>query len=177
MLDTLAPLKPMRVDTDQAAETRPTADDLKATFSCLPTGVAAICAVVDGKPEGMIASTFTPVSLDPALVSICIDARSQTWPVLADAPHLAISLLAEHQEPVSRALSAKGGDRFAGLPIDASEDGPLVIPEATAWMMCEKYSQVTAGDHEIVIFRILQSGADTERRPLVYHRSGFKRLA
>src|SRR3546814_7956938 len=52
---------------------------LRAAFGCFPSGITAVCALIDGKPVGMAASSFTSVSLDPPLVSVCIQNRSKTW--------------------------------------------------------------------------------------------------
>jgi flavin reductase (DIM6/NTAB) family NADH-FMN oxidoreductase RutF len=40
--------------------------------------VTAFCAMSDGKPEGMAASSFTSVSIHPALVSVCVAHTSST---------------------------------------------------------------------------------------------------
>ena len=45
---------------------------LRQAFACFPSGVTAICALVDRTPIGMAASSFTSVSVDPPLVSVCI---------------------------------------------------------------------------------------------------------
>lgn len=45
---------------------------LRRVFGCFPCGVIAVCAMVDDQPVGMAASSFTSVSVDPPLVSICV---------------------------------------------------------------------------------------------------------
>lgn len=61
---------------------------LREAFAHVPSGVVAICADVDGERVGMAASTFVPVSLDPPLVSFCVQHTSTTWPRLSVLPHL-----------------------------------------------------------------------------------------
>jgi len=67
---------------------------LRQAFGCFPTGVTAFCGLADGRPEGFAASSFTSVSLEPALVSICVANTSETWPKLARMKRLGISVLA-----------------------------------------------------------------------------------
>ena len=55
---------------------------LRQAFGCFPSGVTAFCGMLGGVPEGMAASSFTSVSLDPALVSVCVANTSSTWPRL-----------------------------------------------------------------------------------------------
>ena len=87
------------------ATTELTAAHLRASFACFPSGVAAVCALIDGEPVGMVMSSFTSVSLDPPLVSVCVDLNSSTWPRLRSAPWLGVSILGEgcsSPRPVSR---------------------------------------------------------------------------
>lgn len=51
---------------------------LRRAFGCFPSGVTAVCAVVDGEPVGMAASSFTSVSMAPPLVSVCVQDSSAT---------------------------------------------------------------------------------------------------
>ncbi|WP_196763079.1 flavin reductase family protein, partial [Mycobacterium avium] len=65
-----------------------TASSLREAFGHFPSGVVAIAAEVNGTLEGLAASTFVPVSLDPPLVSFCVQNTSTTWPKLKDRPML-----------------------------------------------------------------------------------------
>ncbi|MGB7111837.1 MAG: flavin reductase, partial [Mycobacterium sp.] len=49
-----------------------TPSSLREAFGHFPSGVIAIAAEIDGVREGLAASTFVPVSLDPPLVSFCV---------------------------------------------------------------------------------------------------------
>ncbi len=88
---------------------------LRDAFGHFPSGVIAVAAEVDGSRVGLAASTFVPVSLDPPLVSFCVQNTSETWPRLEKLPALGISLLHEGHDSAARTLAAKTGDRFAGL--------------------------------------------------------------
>ena len=107
--------------THPAAGLDPTS--LREAFGHFPTGVIAIAAEVDGARVGLAASTFVPVSLEPPLVSFCVQNTSTTWPRLADAPYLGISVLGESHDAAARTLAAKTGDRFAGVETTSTERG------------------------------------------------------
>src|SRR6185369_5919204 len=98
-----------------------TPSSLREAFGHFPSGVIAIAAEVDGILVGLAASTFVPVSLDPPLVSFCVQNTSTTWPRLKDAPVLGISLLGESHNAAARSLAAKTGDRFAGLETKSTD--------------------------------------------------------
>jgi flavin reductase (DIM6/NTAB) family NADH-FMN oxidoreductase RutF len=150
--------------------------DLRRVFGAFPTGVTAIAAVVDSVPVGLAASSFTSVSLDPPLVSVCIARTSTTWPTLRRASRLGVSVLAADQERLGRQLSQRGGDRFAGATWRASRDGEILLDGACAWLDCSIYEEYPAGDHDIVLLRVHDLGADHAAAPLIFHRSTFGRL-
>jgi flavin reductase (DIM6/NTAB) family NADH-FMN oxidoreductase RutF len=149
---------------------------LRRVFSTFPTGVVAMAAVVDGDPVGLAASSFVSVSLDPPLVSVCVAHTSTTWPVLRTVGRLGISVLGAHQESAGRQLSEKGVDRFAGLGWRATADGAVLLAGASAWLDCAVERELPAGDHDIVLLRVHDLGADPRVPPLVFHGSAYRRL-
>lgn len=154
----------------------PRSHELRRVFATFPTGVVAMAALVDAVPAGMAASSFVSVSLDPPLVSVCVAHTSTTWPVLRGADRLGISVLGAHQERAGRQLAARGADRFAGLPWRATGGGAVLLTGSSAWLDCGVEREVPAGDHDIVLLRVHDLGADAQVPPLVFHGSAFRRL-
>jgi flavin reductase (DIM6/NTAB) family NADH-FMN oxidoreductase RutF len=149
---------------------------LRQAFGCFPSGVTAICGMLDGRPQGMAASSFTSVSLAPPLVSVCMAHTSTTWPALAALPRIGVSVLAEgHTDEVS-ALSAKRGERFADVSWEASESGAVFVHGSALWLECEIHDQVPAGDHDIVLLRICSLRVNPDVVPMIFHHSRFRRL-
>jgi flavin reductase (DIM6/NTAB) family NADH-FMN oxidoreductase RutF len=152
------------------------AAELRRAFGCFPSGVVGLCALVDAVPVGMAASSFTSVSLDPALVSVCVAKTSTTWPQLRDRARIGVSVLAADHEDACRSLAAKEGDRFAGLGWFAREHGSVFLDGAVARLDCSVVEHLPAGDHDIVLLQIHELDYETDAAPLVFHRSGFRRL-
>ena len=151
---------------------------LREAFGHFPSGVIAIAAEVDGTRVGLAASTFVPVSLDPPLVSFCVQNSSSTWPKLQALPLLGISVLGEAHDDAARTLAAKTGDRFAGLET-VSKGGAVYIDGTSVWLESAIEQLVPAGDHTIVILRvhdITVHDAHKDSAPIVFHRSGFRKL-
>ncbi len=151
--------------------------ELRRVFGCFPSGVIAVCATVDGEPVGMAASSFTSVSMDPPLVSVCVQNISSTWPKLRNRPRLGLSVLAEHHGDACISLSRKAGDRFAGVRWTELPGGGVFVHGATAWLDCRLHTEVPAGDHAIALLEICGLCADPDTPPLVFHSSRFRRLA
>lgn len=168
-----------RPDAVRVLDTLDTRDGraLRRGFGAFPTGVAALAALVDGEPVGMAVSSFTSVSLDPPLVSICAATTSQTWRRLRTADHVGVSVLSAAQEHACAQLASRGVDRFAGLPWHAAGDGAVLLGGASAWFECSVESEILAGDHVIVVLHIRRFGVDPQLPPLVFHASRYRRLA
>ncbi|MDQ1130439.1 flavin reductase family protein [Microbacterium sp. SORGH_AS_0888] len=151
---------------------------LRDAFAAFPCGVAALAATVDGDRQILVASSFTVgVSQEPPLVMFAVQRSSTTWPVLARAQALGVSILGEsHAEKTRQLASREKAARFVGIDTYTSERGALFLEGAAVWMECVVEDTHAAGDHEIVVLRVL--GLRTEaHRPLVWHRSSFTRLA
>jgi flavin reductase (DIM6/NTAB) family NADH-FMN oxidoreductase RutF len=154
-----------------------TGEQLRQAFGCFPSGVTAVCAELDGTPVGLAASSFTPVSLDPPLVSLCMQHSSSTWPVLRQCPRLGLSVLAEGHDDICARLASRTGDRFAGTDWIATPEGGVFVHGATVWLDCTIRTEVPAGDHDIVLLLVNGVRADPRAAPLVVHGSRFRRLA
>ncbi len=150
---------------------------LRRAFGCFPSGVTAACAIVDGRPVGMAASSFTSVSVAPPLVSVCVQDTSETWPKLRSAARLGLSVLAEGHDDACKSLSNKNGDRFAGVSWDQSPDGSIFVHGSSLWLDCSLHAEVPAGDHAIVLLAVRGIHAEPDTPPLVFHGSRFRRLA
>ncbi|MDT5154786.1 MAG: hypothetical protein QOI01_6519 [Mycobacterium sp.] len=149
---------------------------LREAFGHFPSGVIAIAAEVDGTLVGLAASTFVPVSLDPPLVSFCVQNSSTTWPKLKDLPLLGISVLGESHDEAAKTLAAKTGDRFAGLETKSTAGGAVFIHGTSVWLESAIEQLVPAGDHTIVVLRVHDITVHDDIPPIVFHRSTFRRL-
>lgn len=142
--------------------------DQRKLFSLLPTGVVAITGTTEeNKPTGLVVGTFQSLSLDPALVTFCVDKSSSTWPVLRNKGKFTANILSTSQLDVCKALGRKGEDKFKGL---SYQHGPLDTPrlaQSVAWIDCTVLSEVIAGDHFMIVgaIKAFQFG---DEAPLVF---------
>lgn len=150
---------------------------LRRVFGTFPCGVTALAALVGPAPTGMAASSFTSVSLDPPLVSVCVATTSTTWPRLRRSGRIGVSVLSHAQDEACRLLAARGLDRFATLSWCVTEDGAVLVEGASAWLECSIAREIRAGDHDIALLAVHALGHDPDLAPLVYHGGRFRRLA
>ncbi|WP_445256851.1 flavin reductase family protein [Nocardioides aurantiacus] len=155
---------------------------LREAFGVFPSGVVAVAATVAGDPVGLAASSFTSVSLDPALVSFSVANSSRTWPTLRRADHLGVTVLADHHGAACRRLAGPVEQRFTDLAWTAHADGAVTLDDGLARFDCTIHREVEAGDHTLVLLRLHRYDHDRagtahpaheQAGPLVFHRSGF----
>lgn len=149
---------------------------LRHVFGAFPSGVVAVAALLADAPAGLVASSFTSVSLDPPLVSFCIAHTSTTWPTLRTAPRLGVSILSGELEHAGRQLAGRAANRFADLSWRATDDGAVLLGQASGWFETRIEQEVRAGDHDIVVLRVLDLDVHHDHSPLVFHASRFRHL-
>ncbi len=151
---------------------------LRQTFSYFPSGVVALLAEVDGEPRGMVASAFTVgVSIEPPLVSCAIQRTSSTWPQLATADRVGISVLGAEQGRLAHQIASPDrAGRFREVPLRHTGSTARFIAGAPVWFECTVHGEFPAGDHVVALLEVHALGADPDLPPLVFHASAFRQL-
>ncbi|MEU6106464.1 flavin reductase family protein [Streptomyces flaveolus] len=150
------------------------ADHFRNVLGRFASGVTVVASAdEDGRPAGLACQSFASLSLDPPLVLVCVGRTSSSWPKVEAAGRFGISVLAEDQQAVCAALGRRGGDKFAGVDWSLSRNGAVRIDGALAHIDCAVRNVVEAGDHYVVIARVLELTAREEGTPLLYFRSDF----
>jgi flavin reductase (DIM6/NTAB) family NADH-FMN oxidoreductase RutF len=127
-----------------------------------------------GRTLGLTVSAFCSVSLEPPLVLVCIDQRSDANRGLRESGAFAVSVLAEDQEDVSRRFALPGSEKLDGFGFDAGELGPLV-PGALAHVQCRVRSFHEEGDHAVWVGEVAEARA-WPGRPLLHHAGRYRAL-
>jgi 3-hydroxy-9,10-secoandrosta-1,3,5(10)-triene-9,17-dione monooxygenase reductase component len=139
------------------------------------TGVALITAIDGEEPIGMAANSFTSVSLEPALVLFCASKTSTTWPRIQATGRWAANILDEEGEELTRLFAQRGADRFAHVSFTVGRTGSPILDDSLAFVDCETVAEHDAGDHVIVVGRVLELGYQPEGKPLLFYRGGYGR--
>jgi flavin reductase (DIM6/NTAB) family NADH-FMN oxidoreductase RutF len=152
------------------------AERFREVLGHLPTGVVVIAAETLAGPVGMAVNSFTSVSLDPALVLFCPARTSTTWPQLRRVRRFCANFLADEHEDVSRRFAGRDPDRFAGVGWQRTACGPC-LDGVSAWLGCEIQDEHEAGDHTIVVARVLCLDFAPATPPLVFHRGRYAAIS
>jgi flavin reductase (DIM6/NTAB) family NADH-FMN oxidoreductase RutF len=150
--------------------------DFRRVMSRVPAPGAIIAASTPDGPIGVSVGSFTSVSLEPPLVGFFIAEKSSTWPRLAAVGGFCASVLAADQVDTCRLFATPGADRFGATPWSSSPSGHPLIEGAVAWLDCELHAVHPAGDHSLVLGRVLAAdGADLT--PLIYFDGRYARVS
>jgi flavin reductase (DIM6/NTAB) family NADH-FMN oxidoreductase RutF len=156
----------------------PTPAELRRAMGAFATGVTVITAVDGGEPVGFTCQSFVSVSLEPPLMLFCADHRSRSWPRIRAAGRFCVNVLAEDQAEVclrfgSGAGNGGAGSRYDGLDWAPSRWGAPALGGVLLRVHAEVAQVHPAGDHDVVIGRILEVETVSEARPLIFFRGRF----
>lgn len=143
--------------------------DFREVMAKVPTSVAVVAGLDAGHPVGLTVGTFASVSLDPPLISVCVAKTSQSWPQIRPSGLFALSVLADGQHEVCASFSAKGPDKFSSVDWEASRRGLPWVHGSVAHLDCAVETEIEAGDHLIVIGRVLELNHGDQDTPMVFH--------
>ncbi|HKU64258.1 MAG TPA: flavin reductase family protein [Rhizomicrobium sp.] len=161
---------------------------LREALGCFPTGIAVMTAAPAANAAhatgqemshiGITVNSFTSVSLEPPLVLWCIDRRSRRYPHFAQAPGFTVSILASGHREVSARLARAGEHNLDGIALIPTGLGPPALADSLAIFECARESVQDAGDHAILIGRVLRFARhDAAGAPLVYFQGKYGALA
>ena len=140
------------------------------------TGVTVITPPRDGELHGMTANAVTSLSLDPPLVLVAVDLRSQMLEFLQHGNCFAMNILEADQEAISGRFAAPGPKDFSDLEIKTAVTGAPILAAALAFVDCRLSEVLRGGDHDIFIGEIV-AGAAREGQPLLYYKGKYAQLA
>jgi flavin reductase (DIM6/NTAB) family NADH-FMN oxidoreductase RutF len=153
------------------------AEHFRQVMAHVPTSVAVIAGVVEGRPKGLSVGTFLPVSLEPALVGFFVAATSKSWPPIERTGSFCVSVLGHDQAELSSRFALSEPDKFEGVLWRPAPSGNPVLVGAVAFVDCGVERTVETGDHRLVLGRVLDMGVETGQTPLLHHRSGYSSVA
>lgn len=152
-------------------------DDLRAVMQRVPAPVTVVTTAGSAEARGATIGSFTSVSLDPPLVSFNVELESQMHEVLGEASHFAVHLLSDEQSQLCQHFALPdqpGAQQLAEVPHRLNGHGIPVIEEAPAVIHCRLYNTVEAGDHSIIIGKVIRLEVRDIRPPILYYNRDYR---
>jgi flavin reductase len=153
----------------------------RAVARRFPTGVAVATSHAAGCPAGMTINAFTTVSVEPALLLVCLHERSRLLAAIRLSGVLAVTVLSAHQRDCARWFAdsrrPSGATGFDGVPARADPGtGCLLLTEGIAYFAGSAEQLYPGGDHTIVIATVTSCGLLGDGEPLLFADGLYTRI-
>jgi flavin reductase (DIM6/NTAB) family NADH-FMN oxidoreductase RutF len=156
-------------------------DEFRTVMSRFATGVTVVTCRQDGFDHAMTANSFTSVSLEPALVLVCVESDSRFHEAISSSATWSVSVLAGSQRGRATWFATRGRPLVGQFDSTPTRRSPvtdaLLLDDAIALLDCRTTAVHRAGDHDIVVGEVLDLAvARPEAAPLLYFGSRFHAL-
>lgn len=151
----------------------------RQVMASFASGITVVTTVDGaGTPRGLTCSAFCSVSVDPPLLLSSIASRSGSLQAILERGRFAVNILSSRDEKTSQVFASGTQDKFSRVRWEAgATTGMPVLLGTTAHAECELDSAVRAGDHTLLLGRVVAGDAGADTLPLTYWRSDYARLA
>ena len=143
-----------------------------------------------GEPNGMMADWLMQVSFQPRLVACSFENDATTLKNIRATGVFSVNVLPEDEKELparfaqphdaskikgrSEEASARVYDKLRDVPYSRGDQtGCPVLDAALAWLECRAQQFVPAGDHTLVIGRVLDGGVLRDGEPLTQRTLGW----
>ena len=150
-------------------------DVFRSVLGNLPTGVVVIATATPTGQLARAANSFTSVSLDPPLVSVCFRNASPMTPALCASGNWGVSVLAADQHNLCQHFAnRRTADDLSRVPHAIGDrTGAALLTGCVATLECRTVLTQEAGDHTVVIGEVLAIAAHRDHAPLLFYRGGY----
>ncbi|WP_127143032.1 flavin reductase family protein [Pelagibacterium montanilacus] len=142
---------------------------LRNALGRFSTGVTVITTrSPEGKLEGMTANSFSAVSLDPPLILWSIRNEAPSIKAFLDSRVFSINILTQEQSNLSHHFATPKEDKFGDLEFTEGHGGCPLLKDTLAHFECDLEQTVSAGDHQIMIGRVVRASYEDASSPLLF---------
>jgi flavin reductase (DIM6/NTAB) family NADH-FMN oxidoreductase RutF len=158
-----------------------TSPDFRRALGQFATGVTVVTVEsAPGRVHGMTANSFTSVSLDPPLISVCVDQRAHLLPLLKEKGKFGVNVLKEDQQKLSEFFASPDQpgreEEILKVHFHWTQENTPLLEDVLCQVACRLHATHVAGDHTIVVGEVL-SVSLFPGEPLLFFRGRYTRLA
>ena len=146
-----------------------------------PLAVSVVTVGRGGAENALTVSWATPASFDPPMFLVAVDRLHYSVDFVKSTRNFAVNVLGEGQERLAGQFARQamqGEDKLAGVAVREGQTGAPVLTDAVAYFDCELATTVEAGDHYLLLGRVVDAGLLRDAKALVggaslrYQKSG-----
>jgi flavin reductase (DIM6/NTAB) family NADH-FMN oxidoreductase RutF len=149
-------------------------DSIAALFQRLTQGVYVVGVAHADVRNAFTAAWVMQVSFDPLLLALSINPQHLSYRLLKEGRAFSVNVLKKDQLDLAEhyGLPASAG-KLAGTEWTRERLGIPLLPEALAWFECRVLNEHPAGDHVLVLGKVIGGKLlDSEAEPMSYAETG-----
>lgn len=153
--------------------------EFRAALRHWASGVSVVTSAYHESRHGMTVSSFISVSLAPPLLLVSLEAKTRTLDLIRQSKSFAVNILRHDQADLSDRFAGRlpeMQDRFSDLETYSLQSQSPLLKGALAGFDCQLYSLQEAGDHFLVIGKVVALHTEAAHSPLVYYQRGYHSL-
>jgi flavin reductase (DIM6/NTAB) family NADH-FMN oxidoreductase RutF len=152
--------------------------DYRNTIGQFATGVTIVAVQIGPNVHAMTANAVTSLSLDPALLILCVSRTAKMAAQLETGRQFCVNILREEQQALSSYFAGQRPDGDAPAFDFEPWSGTARLRDCAAALACRVEEQMPGGDHWIILGRVLGVHLGAEpRRPLLFYAGAYRQLA
>jgi flavin reductase (DIM6/NTAB) family NADH-FMN oxidoreductase RutF len=147
---------------------------LASLFRRLTQGVYVVGVAHNEVRNAFTAAWVMQVSFDPLLLALSINPHHSSYQLLKDGGAFSVNVLKKGQLGLAEHYGLPASaDKLAGREWTTERLGVPLLHEALAWFECQVLSEYPAGDHVLVLGKVIDGKLlDREAEPMSYAETG-----
>ncbi|RIZ66382.1 MAG: flavin reductase [Methylococcales bacterium] len=153
-------------------------DDFKKALQLWASGVTVVTTQSEQYGlQGMTATAFSSVSVDPPQILVCINDAADTGSGIQESGYFAVNILKSDQQEISNQFAggASQEQRFENTPWESGITGAPILTESLMSLDCKVVEKVRAGTHWIIIAEV-QDSICRSGEPLLYYCGAYRNI-
>jgi flavin reductase (DIM6/NTAB) family NADH-FMN oxidoreductase RutF len=145
---------------------------LRNALGCFGTGVTIVTAASQEGPAAITANSFSSVSLTPPLVLWSIGKKGSRYTAFTEAEHYSIHVLNMHQKELCMDVACDA-TYLKGKDVVTNDFNVPILDDSLTRFDCKREAIYDAGDHVIILGRVLMATHPETDEPLVFYRGNI----
>ena len=153
-------------------------EELRRGMRTWTTGVAVMMAANERGPHGMTVNSFASVSIDPPVISVVLQNKTQMFEMVMKSRAFGVTILRADQRELSERFAGHihKQDRMDGIATRTLTTGAPFLTEGLALLDCRVIHTHAVGENTLFLAEVVDAEIRSADLPLVYHNRGYHHL-
>ncbi len=151
-------------------------NEIAELFHRLTLGVYVVGVAHDERRDAFTAAWVMQAAFDPLSLALSVNQLNASYSLLHGGRAFTVNVLKRGQLDLARRFGTESGkerDKLEGIGWRPGVSGAPILDDGLAYFDCELAGSINAGDHEIVVGRVIDGRIlDSKAAPMSYAETG-----